>query len=100
MAVVIKMMSNENLPDANVSKGFTLITIEPKYTYEFQRLERQGFLVIKNELKETVQDISITGNCYVMDDGKTIATFAAARYVENTTTPQTGSDQWKQHSNK
>jgi len=84
MAVVIKMMSAEDLSDANCSKGFKLYILDPTHTYEFERLiDQSSFLVIKDQSGETVIDEQVTGNCYVMDSGKTIATFAAGKFVDN-----------------
>lgn len=70
--LVIKMMSGENLPDSDTRKSFRIFTAT---NFEFNRAFNHPHLLIFSEDGEQSYH-QITGNCYVMDCGKTIATFA------------------------
>jgi hypothetical protein len=88
--LVVKMMSSQNLADDNVSKEHTLYTAT---RVVFKRVGGRPMMdIYKNaafghgEVCVHV-DVEITGNVYVMDNGKTIDTysyspFGDSRYID------------------
>lgn len=80
--LTLKIMSAENIADSNSSKGFKLIPVAEGTHVEFRRnqLSRKGVVNIINEDNEITKRFPVTGNCYVLESGKTIATFAEMPY--------------------
>lgn len=74
--LVVKMMSGEDLPDDNTSKGFRLVEAYGEVVCE--RMDDNSPLIkIPLENGPTVH-YHPEGNTYVMKNGKTVATFAFA----------------------
>lgn len=72
--LTIKMMSGENLPDTDTRKSFRIFTAD---NFEFLH-EVYGAHPALNIYKDgDNRYYPITGNCYVMENGKTIASFSA-----------------------
>jgi hypothetical protein len=69
--LVLKMMSNEDKADGNASKCFTLICCDNVY---FRRDDGVAIAVV-NAGGDTMP-YCLDGNAYVMQNGKTIASFA------------------------
>ncbi|WP_368874785.1 hypothetical protein [Proteus mirabilis] len=80
--LTLKIMSAENIADSNTSKGFKLIPVADGTHVEFRRnqLSRKGFVHILNAEDEVSKRIKVEGNCYVLEAGKTIASFSSAPY--------------------
>lgn len=80
--LTLKIMSAENIADSNTSKGFKLIPVAEGTHVEFRRnqLSRKGVVNIVNAEDDITKRIPVTGNCYVLEAGKTIATFASMPY--------------------
>lgn len=74
--IVLKMMSSEDLADSHPSKGFALLTVQDFAHVCFERAE-SGLPHVRVTSPDGNQDtFSPAGNTYVMENGKTIATFA------------------------
>lgn len=77
-SIVIKMMSNEDKPDTNNSKGFRLVETEGEVLCTRDNDGKPIITVIKEEGPSEVYHPE--GNTYILQNGKTIATFAYADY--------------------
>ena len=75
--LVLKMMSGEDLSDSNTSKSFSLICCDNVF---FQRVN--GNAVATVYVGDDSTDWILAGNAYVMENGKTIASFAADEYSD------------------
>ncbi len=76
--IVLKMMSCEDFADSHPSKGFALLTVQDFAHVCFERAE-SGLPHIRVTSADGDQEtFSPAGNTYVMENGKTIATFAHA----------------------
>ena len=73
--LVLKMMSDEDKADANTSKGFALICCDNVY---FRR--KDGRAVADISVGDDAVSHYLDGNAYVMQNGKTIASFAYSDY--------------------
>lgn len=73
--LVLKMMSAENLSDSNVSKQFSLVACS---NVSFQR-DGQSAIAEIILADGTSESYSLSGNAYVMQSGKTIASFAHSK---------------------
>lgn len=76
----IKIMSNTNMADSDVGKGFKMIMVEAGDTFEFGHDPDTGKpQVTVTGFRAGVQTLTtypVTGNCYVLSEtGKTIASF-------------------------
>lgn len=69
--LVLKMMSNEDKADSNPSKRFELLCCD---NVEFIRKDGKPFAKVL--LKDDLVEYELSGNAYVMQNGKTIASFA------------------------
>ena len=69
--LVLKMMSDENKSDSNNSKGYTLICCNNVYFYR-----KNDKAIADVYIGEDAVSYYLDGNAYVMQDGKTIASFA------------------------
>lgn len=83
MTVIVKLTSGENKADQNVSKGFELIPIAAGMRVVFSRDEEgDGWLNVHGDNghgeQHVMMAIPVLGNAYVMDSGKTIASFSSA----------------------
>jgi hypothetical protein len=75
MTGFIKLMSNENLDDADHNKGFQLISLGDGSRVEFKK-NAGGFdaVVVHNPQHSDAEEILLVGNAYVLSNaGKTIA---------------------------
>ena len=75
--LVLKIMSGEDKSDSNTSKAFTIIQIEDR-NFVFGRADGKpyfAFCEINGDVYEG-DIIELSGNAYLMQDGKTIASFA------------------------
>lgn len=75
MSVVIKAMSDQDLPDTNLEKGFKLFIVPSGASVEFTFDAGQHFMLIKRDIESDVDIVEIKGNVYVMENGKTVATY-------------------------
>lgn len=73
--LVLKMMSDENKSDCNSSKGFQLICCDNVYFYR-----RNGVAVADVYHGDDTTTYFLDGNAYVMQNGKTIASFSFANF--------------------
>lgn len=73
--LMLKIMSGENKSDSNTSKKFVMLNIK-SHGFKFTRIEGKPFFQELNERWEVDGEIELEGNAYVMQDGKTIASFA------------------------
>ena len=77
--LVLKLMSGEDLSDSNTSKRFILIPCASSVA--FDRIDGKAFAKYIDNDGETV-DIEMAGNAYVLQNGKTIASFAYSSYSD------------------
>ena len=77
--LVLKMMSDEDKGDSNTSKGFKLICCD---NVEFYRNEGNQ-PIAKVEINDGSVDYFLDGNAYVMQNGKTIASYAYSNYEDH-----------------
>lgn len=77
----IKIMSRENLADADVAKGFKMILVDAGDTFEFGHNDQGEPIVTVSVNKgddSSCIEYPVTGNAYVMSEtGKTVASFWA-----------------------
>lgn len=77
----IKIMSRENLADADVAKGFKMILVDAGDTFEFGHNDQGEPIVTVSVSKgdeSSCIEYPVTGNAYVMSEtGKTVASFWA-----------------------
>lgn len=83
MTVIVKITSGENKADENVSKGFELIPIAAGMRAAFIRDdEGKGWLNVHGNddhgEERLLVKLPILGNAYIMDGGKTVASFSSA----------------------
>jgi hypothetical protein len=88
MTVIVKITSGENKADENVSKGFELIPIAAGMRAAFIRDdEGKGWLNVHGNddhgEERLLMVLPVLGNAYVMDAGKTIASFSSANISDN-----------------
>lgn len=69
--LVLKLMSGENKADCNSSKGFQLVCCDNVYFYR-----RSGIAVADVYIGDDTTTYFLDGNAYVMQNGKTIASFS------------------------
>lgn len=69
--LVLKMMSDEDKSDGSSSKGFQLICCDNVYFYR-----KDGSAIADVSQGDETVSYFLDGNAYVMQDGKTIASFA------------------------
>jgi hypothetical protein len=74
--IVLKMMSGEDLGDSHPSKGFSLVSVPEFANVGFFRAESGIPQVSVTTCDGEQETYSPAGNTYVMESGKTIATFA------------------------
>jgi hypothetical protein len=77
----IKIMSRENMPDADVGKGFKMILVDAGDTFEFGHNDQGEPIVtvsVNKGEESSCIEYPVTGNAYVMSEtGKTVASFWA-----------------------
>lgn len=73
--LMLKIMSGEDKSDSNSSKQFVMLNIT-SHGFKFTRIGGKPFFHGLNERWEIDGEIELEGNAYVMQDGKTIASFA------------------------
>jgi hypothetical protein len=74
MAGFVKLMSNENLPDASPFKGYQLISLPDAGKVEFKRNERGLDTCVIYTPEHDPEEYLMYGNAYILSDsGKTIA---------------------------
>lgn len=83
MTVIVKITSGENKADENVSKGFELIPIAAGMRAAFIRDEQgKGWLNVHGNDdhgdERLLMVLPVLGNAYIMDAGKTVASFSSA----------------------
>lgn len=77
----IKIMSPENMPDADVGKGFKMILVNAGDTFEFGHNDQGEPIVTvttfaSDDRTGSSIEYPVTGNAYVMSEtGKTVASF-------------------------
>lgn len=77
----IKIMSPENMPDADVGKGFKMILVDAGDTFEFGHNDQGEPIVTvttfaSDDRTGSSIEYPVTGNAYVMSEtGKTVASF-------------------------
>ena len=74
--IVLKIMSNEDKPDSNGSKGFHIICCDDVKFYREDGIAHAN--VYRGDNTDTYV---LTGNAYVMQNGKTISSFAHSGYL-------------------
>lgn len=74
--LVLKMMSDEDKSDSDVSKGFSLICCD---NVSFRRDGDAAFADVYNG--SDLETYILDGNAYVMQNGKTIASFSYSNFV-------------------
>lgn len=84
--ICIKLMSGEQLPDSDQSKGFRVVVPNEK-NFEFMKSDDSGkcYLVLSpdymdddfdpKDIVESSKVYELDGNAYVMQSGKTIACY-------------------------
>lgn len=70
----VKIMSNDNTPDSDTRKGFKIIQCSE--SFGFDRRENESLLYLADEHGDVFITYKFSGNAYVMQDGKTIATYS------------------------
>lgn len=93
MTVIVKITSGENKADENVSKGFELIPIAAGMRASFIRDEDgKGWLNVRGEdshgEERLMMNLPVLGNAYIMDDGKTVASFSSANIPDRSPYPR------------
>jgi len=83
MTVIVKLTSGEDKADQNVSKGFELIPIAAGMRVAFIRDEEgKGWLNVHGNDEQGEEHLMmvlpVLGNAYIMDAGKTVASFSSA----------------------
>lgn len=80
--LVLKLMNDQDLADDNVSKGFMLFVCP--HEVGFKRVDGVPYATFINHEQEVV-DIEMHGNGYVMQNGKTIASYSYSdvRFSDN-----------------
>jgi hypothetical protein len=83
MSMIVKITSGEDKADNNVSKGFELIPVAAGMRTAFERDEqsRAWFKLFNTDAEGIEQQLltrQVLGNVYVMEAGKTIASFSSA----------------------
>lgn len=86
--LILKMMSGENLADSNNSKGHSITPIADGFTVNFHRnrLTDEGVVEFINNEGEITRSVPVVGNCYLLDNGKTISSFSSFRHFSNNAT--------------
>lgn len=83
MTVIVKITSGENKADENVSKGFELVPIAAGMRAAFVRDDQgKGWLNVHGSddhgEERLLMVLPVLGNAYIMDAGKTVASFSSA----------------------
>jgi hypothetical protein len=77
----IKMMSDENLPDSNTSKKFTIIPIAADEYIDMERFDNDvPYIIIKRRGTNCGVEFRMLGNAYVIEGNKTIASYAYSKH--------------------
>lgn len=76
--IVLKMMSGEDLGDSHPSKGFSLVSVPDSANVGFFRAENGTPQVSVTTIDGEQETYSPVGNTYVLENGKTIASYAYA----------------------
>lgn len=74
--LTLKMMSSQDLADCCASKCFVLVDLQPGSAIQFGRDHADKPEVTITSRDGEIEKWSPGGNTYVMQDGKTISTFA------------------------
>lgn len=74
--LTLKMMSSEELADSDTCKGFTLVHLPDRVSISFSRDDKQLPQIQVVALDGEVEYFSPGGNTYVLEGGKTVASFA------------------------
>ena len=75
--LILKIMGSQKLLDSHPSKSFQLVQIDPQAKISFGRLAPDGVAnVFVVHPDGSCDDYQPQGNVYVLENGKTIATFA------------------------
>lgn len=74
--LVLKMMSGQNAADTNTSKGFTLVHLPDRVSISFSHDENGLPQIQVVDTDGEREFFSPGGNTYVMENGKTVASFA------------------------
>ena len=79
--LILKMMSNEDMPDHNASKGNRMVLIKDTDLVEFSRTNSDEPLIIVTNRDGDFETYHPGGNSYLMNEqGLTISTFAHTQY--------------------
>lgn len=74
--LTVKIMSGQDISDSNPSKGFALFTLASTSRIYFERNDSNN-PELRVDREDGVQEMYYPqGNVYVMENGKTIASFA------------------------
>ena len=76
--LAVKLMSKEDLPDSTNTKGFTLFLCDSVHFYRDDKNRAVANIVVGEEKTNYLLD----GNAYVMQDGKTIASYASMSVMD------------------
>lgn len=92
MSFILKVMSNEDIPDNDARKTYCLYSDVDSVSFSRQSDgTAMAHLWVKEPVKtamvpgfvEVEKHVQVTGNCYLMNEnGKTISTFSPARYAK------------------
>lgn len=74
--LTLKMMGGQDLADCCPSKSFLLVDLRPGSAVEFGRGHDEKPEITVTSRDGEIEKWSPAGNTYVMQDGKTISTFA------------------------
>lgn len=74
--IVLKMMSGEDFGDSHPSKGFSLVSVPDSANVGFFRTESGTPQVSVTTIEGEQETYSPVGNTYVLENGKTIASYA------------------------
>lgn len=74
--LTLKMMGGENLADSHPSKSFTLVHIPNRSSINFGRGPGGVPEIHVADIEGEVETFSPCGNTYVLEGGKTVASFA------------------------
>lgn len=74
--LTLKMMGPENVADSNPSKTFTLVMVPARSNIHFTRRDSGCPSILVTDLDGEAEEYLPEGNTYVLENGKTVATFA------------------------
>lgn len=79
--IYLKMMSAQDMPDSNTSKGFTLIPIASEEYLEMERFDSGiPYIIVKRRGCSGGMEFRMEGNAYVVEGSKTIASYAYSKH--------------------